>query len=187
MVFCKDYDWAIKAEQAGTHINVFMDESYCHSNHMITRTWNEDGVIPSRARGNGALMIIVHATTMDGFVLPEGIFRYDVNEWTTGTHPTAEMIFRAKYATKNKIADYHDTMDGTFFLYWVEKRLAPAFEACYPGKKMVLILDNAPYHHTLVADGFRPAGMTKEEIVQRLGELPRKRGARCLRKIKIRP
>ena len=30
-------------------------------------------------------------------------------------------------------------------MQWVE--LVPTFEARYPGKRMVLVLDNAPYHH----------------------------------------
>jgi hypothetical protein len=30
---------------------------------------------------------------------------------------------------------------------WVENRLIPSFESKYPNKKMVLICDNAPYHH----------------------------------------
>ena len=134
IVFCSKYDQALKLQRAGTHIIVWMDESYCHCNHFFKRTWNEEGVIPNRPRGNGALMIIVHAMTKDGFLLPEGE-RLDVKEWTTGNHATTEMIFRSKYAVKHRIKDYHDTMDGDFFMYWVRKRLAVAFRRKYPGKK----------------------------------------------------
>ena len=185
--FCINLDEAIKLERAGTHIIVFMDESYCHSNHMITRTWNELGVIPNRARGKGSLMIIINAMTSDGFLVREDGFRVPVDEWTTGEQPTAEMVFRAKYAKKNNIKDYHDTMDGDFFMYWVEKRLTPAFKARYPHKKMILILDNAPYHHSLAADGFRPDGMSKTDIARRLKTLRRKRRVPALKIIKVQP
>lgn len=30
---------------------------------------------------------------------------------------------------------------------WIETMLTPAFECRFPGKKMCLVLDNAPYHH----------------------------------------
>ena len=154
---------------------------------MTQRTWNETGKIPVRVRIKGSLLIIVHAMTRDGFLLRSGEFRVPVEEWTTGKHPTAEMCFRSKFATKHHIKDYHDTMDGEFFLYWVEKRLAPAFTARYPGKKMILVLDNAPYHHSMVGDGFRPDGMSKDDIIERLGRLKRKRRVPKLKTIKIKP
>ncbi len=47
-------------------------------------------------------------------------------------------------------------MDGTMFMKWVDIRLIPAFKAKYPGKTMILILDNAPYHHE-TTDGVRLA------------------------------
>ena len=29
---------------------------------------------------------------------------------------------------------------------WVEERLLPAFESVHPEKRMILVMDNAPYH-----------------------------------------
>ena len=43
--------------------------------------------------------------------------------------------------------DYHDNMDSDTFTKWVEGKLVPIFERRYPGKKMELVADNAPYHH----------------------------------------
>jgi hypothetical protein len=43
--------------------------------------------------------------------------------------------------------DYHDNMNSEMFLKWVKDKLVPTFEQLYPGKKMKLICDNAPYHH----------------------------------------
>ena len=127
--------------------------------------------------------------TMHGFLCgPDGEpLRYDVDEWTTGAYPTCEMVFRAKYATKIHIKDYHDTMTGEFFMYWIEKRLTPSFEARYPGKNMILVLDNAPYHHSLVENGFRPNSMSKDDIVARIHTLKRKLGVPRLTSITIKP
>ena len=187
MQFCINYDESLKLEAAGTHICVYMDESYCRGNHMSKRTWNETGRFVNRVRSKGSLLIIVHAITVDGFLLRSGPLRVPVDEWTTGAHPTAEMCFRSKFAVKHHIKDYHDTMDGEFFLYWVKKRLTPAFNARYPGKKMILILDNAPYHHSMVSEGFRPDAMSKDDIVERLSRLRNKRRVPKLKTIKIKP
>ena len=43
--------------------------------------------------------------------------------------------------------DYHKNMDSKKFMLWVKTCLIPTFKAEFPGKKMVLIMDNAPYHH----------------------------------------
>ena len=137
-IFCKKSDEAIKLERAGTHIIVYIDESYCYMNHRQSHTWNEDGVPVNRTGGKGTLFIIVHALTKDGPLLPEGE-RFAVDEWSAGVQPTTEMIFRAKFATKHHVRDYHDTMDSEFFMYWVQNRLVPAFEQRYPAKKMILM------------------------------------------------
>ena len=135
MVFCMEFDDGLKKQRAGTHVLVFMDESYCHVNHRSSQGWWSDGNKPVRGRGKGALTILVHAMTMDGLLCKYESERHDVGEWEPGVHPTCEMVFRAKYAVKHRIKDYHDTMDGEFFQYWVENRLVPAFETKYPGKK----------------------------------------------------
>ena len=52
---------------------------------------------------------------------------------------------------------------------------------------MILCLDNAPCHHSLVPNGFRPDGMNKDDIVDRLSTLRHKPGVRRLREIKVKP
>lgn len=186
IVFCRNMDAGIKLERAGTHVLVRMDESYIHLNHRPGKTWNGDDVPVYRSASKGSLFILVHALTKDGLLTPDG-YHTPVGEWEPGVQPTTEMIFRAKFATKNHVRDYHDTMDATFFMYWVQNRLVPAFRLKYPGKKCILVLDNAPYHHAMVKDGFRPDSMTKDEIVERLATLPRKRGVPKLKAITVRP
>ena len=38
-------------------------------------------------------------------------------------------------------------MNSDIFTKWVDWRLLPSFNKKYPGKKMILVADNAPYHH----------------------------------------
>ncbi|CAN0587529.1 unnamed protein product, partial [Laminaria digitata] len=111
-----------------------MDESFCHQLHGSAYSYFptddkgqvEDGM--GRTSGKG-VRIMIHAITRDG---PMG---------------TAEMLWQAKKKTK----DYHDSMDQDMFMRWLEFRLTPAFKAEYwkDGRqpKMILVLDNAPYHH----------------------------------------
>jgi DDE superfamily endonuclease len=46
-----------------------------------------------------------------------------------------------------RTSDYHDNMNNEMFYKWVPGKLLPTFEKMYPRKKMILILDNASYHH----------------------------------------
>jgi hypothetical protein len=43
--------------------------------------------------------------------------------------------------------DYHNNMNSKNFSKWVDCKLIPSFEKIYPNKKMIVICDNAPYHH----------------------------------------
>ena len=56
---------------------------------------------------------------------------------------TAENIWLATSST----GDYHDNMNGEMFMKWVKNKLMPTFKRMFPGKKMVLVMDNAPHHH----------------------------------------
>jgi hypothetical protein len=37
-------------------------------------------------------------------------------------------------------------MDAAGFSFWLDNRLIPAFKKIFPGKKMILVMDNASYH-----------------------------------------
>ena len=57
---------------------------------------------------------------------------------------TCETIWKA---TSNS-GDYHDNMSSDLFMKWVEEKLIPTFQAMYGiKKKMILVCDNAAYHH----------------------------------------
>mmetsp|Transcript_77725 Transcript_77725/g.155650 ORF Transcript_77725/g.155650 Transcript_77725/m.155650 type:complete len:160 (+) Transcript_77725:1052-1531(+) len=86
---------------------------------------------------------------MDGFVAELDDDGKPITEdaLSGSTEPanTAEWIWQAKSAHK----DFHDNMDGVGFEWWLSNRLIPAFENNYLGKKMILAMDNASYHHQL--------------------------------------
>jgi len=67
-------------------------------------------------------------------------------------------------------------MDASGFSWWLENRLTPAFEALYPGKKMILVMDNASYHKQqnteYYSEGKGPITATKglnAHVLQRVG------------------
>jgi hypothetical protein len=68
---------------------------------------------------------------------------------------TAQWIWQAK----SHKADYHDDMGGDGFEDSQKYRLIPVLESLYPGKKMILVMDNANYHHQLNTE-YYPKSMT---------------------------
>ena len=171
--FCRNIDLALKLERRGEAIIIYMDETYCHLQHIPSKMWYRDVDIGTgraeRSRSKGSLAIILHAMCKDGWVLQrdEDGKPPVVNEWHTGAVNTCEMVFRGKVGR----GDYHDNMDGDMFMKWVEERLVPTVRAKYPGKAVYLVMDNAPYHHGHGDDCFFARGKSKEEIQAKLEEL----------------
>ena len=60
MIFCGDFDIAIKLERDGTHIIVYIDESYYHVNHRSSQGWWSDGNKSVHGRGRSDLTILIH-------------------------------------------------------------------------------------------------------------------------------
>ena len=168
--FVTDLDQAIKDERAGRCVIVYMDESYCHTNHMPSKCWCGDNVgRVERSRSKGTLTIILHAMTKDGWLFCEDSDgnRPDPEEQQDGVVFNTQMVWRGKHGK----GDYHDNMDGHMFEKWLTERLVPTFKKRYPGKRMVLCMDNAPYHHVHPDDSFFASGKTKEEMRAKLEEL----------------
>lgn len=92
-----------------------------------------------------------------------GPCKLDINK-----EPTCEMLFPSGDKAGS---DYHKNMDAETFMKWVENRLVPAFRECYPEKKMVLVLDNAPYHHGMAEGWKSPLQATKSENLSTLRSL----------------
>ncbi|MCU7801183.1 MAG: transposase [gamma proteobacterium symbiont of Lucinoma myriamae] len=106
--------------QAGREI-VYMDETYIHSNHGVSKCWQSaDG---SKGRfvpfSKGERLIVVHAGSRKGFI------------------PNALLMFKAH----SDSGDYHQEMNSENFEKWLREKLIPNLP-----EKCVIVMDNASYH-----------------------------------------
>ena len=71
--FCTELDLALKQERRGEAIVIYMDETYCHLQHIPSKMWFRDVDIGTaraeRSRCKGSLAIILHAMCKDGWVV----------------------------------------------------------------------------------------------------------------------
>ena len=119
------------------------------------------GKTPSK----GKRLVVLHAITRDSFICQRDRDGYPIIERAfegcRDQVKTAEWIWQAN----SKHKDYHKNMDGEGFEFWLENRLIPAFKAQFPGKRMILVMDNASYHHQLntkyYPEGSTPASASK--------------------------
>ena len=165
--FIQQYAEAREKEKKGTHVLVYTDESYVHTGHHSRFGWFQKGSPEKneiqRKTGRGIRLILFHALTQDGLLLKAG-------------HPASSNVKEAAFNSElifqglNLDEDYHKSVNGDVFMAWVENRLIPAFKVQYPNKKMVLVLDNAPYHHSRPAGWKNPNKMNKMEIAAWLVE-----------------
>ena len=161
--FIREYAAALRAQQDGEAIVVFMDESYLLTRHCGKLLWySPSSPTANEVQGDdsgGRRLMIVHTMTRDGMLeQPDAV----ATNLLTERVPTAELIFETLGADSS---DYHTAMDSERFLLWLRNRLLPAFEARYPGKRMHLVLDNATYHHVYGDDWITPSQMTVTECV----------------------
>lgn len=156
---------------------VFTDESYVNKKDGVSMSYfGTEAAEFNRGSSKGDRLIILHAIT------PQGpLTEYDDNglpadriQWNGDTpHPidpdpnenprpllTCETIWRASSQT----GDYHSNMNSDMFMKWVKNALIPTFNACCEGKQMILVCDNAPYHHKRDLESF--SSMTKEKVVE---------------------
>ena len=173
--FYSKLDAALKLEARGDAVIIYMDETYCHLQHIPSKMWFRDVDIGTerseRSRNKGSLAIILHAICKDGWVMvaDEDGQPPVVGEWQSGNAQTCEMVFRGKVGK----GDYHANMDGDMFLKWINERFVPTVQAKYPGKQIYLVMDNAPYHHGHSPDCFFATThqKSKEAIRDKLTEL----------------
>lgn len=155
------YARALREERAGTAVIVYTDESYIYSQHNKKMSWLPSSSLPDSAdvRGNekgGVRLIIIHAMTKDGMLeMPNA----DVSNDLTNVELSCEFVFQSVGIND----DYHTAINGSKWVAWLNNRVIPTFKARYQGKKMILVLDNAKYHHARPADWISPATMSKVE------------------------
>ncbi|CAF0833932.1 unnamed protein product [Rotaria sp. Silwood1] len=157
--FLIKYASALKLEKKKEAVICYMDESYVTTGHHSHYGWysdNEDKDIRTGA-GVGKRLILVHAITNDGLLHKTG----NSNNKTI----SAELIYEAKHP----LGDYHSNMNGYNFRLWINQHLFPAFQAKYGRKKrMILVLDNAPYHKERGDDYVNIKLMSKIDMIDLL-------------------
>jgi hypothetical protein len=147
------------ADNDNNVVPVCTDESYLHNNHSSGKSYYANDDLNGKSASKGKRLIILHAITPDGPLCerdPVTNVPYDDLNWKGDVpHPkdfekrddnellTCELLWVSSSST----GDYHDNMNSEMYMKWVEEKLVPTFEKLHPGKKMLLIQDNAPYHH----------------------------------------
>jgi len=170
VTYMKELSLALEQEKLGNAIIAFTDESYVNVRHKIEYTWfspyttwkNEVG----GPGGKGEREIILHAITKHGLLGGDCSSNADVSKTLPSGREFAQHIFLGGYIGE----DYHKNINGDFFVAWLSNRFIPAFVAAFPGKKCILVLDNATYHHALGPEYFKLGG-TKAELSQKLKTL----------------
>lgn len=162
--FIWEYATALRKQQAGTHVIIYLDESYIKQFHQMKKGWHPTAG-PHRnneTRGEAGKckrLIILHAMSRDGMLEVEDAVGSNFLHEVT---PTAQFVFEAASFDES---DYHDSIDGEAFTLWVKNRLLPAFHALYPSKKMIVVMDNAGYHKPRDFDWITPYKMDKTACV----------------------
>ena len=168
--------------QPGTHIMVYSDESYVHNNHALTMGW----FCPGTTRGvvhnkRTSRFIIIHAMTEHGLLVADNE-PVGIDDDLTVSRNTAEYIYRyvepkaddgdeienSPATRKDKVDDkddYHHNVNADLYVKWLANRCIPAFEAKFPGKKMILVIDNASYHDAHPSDWKAVCKLKKTELI----------------------
>jgi transposase len=117
-----------------------------------------------RPSGLGTRLIVLHAACVHGLLRH---FDIDTNSFAISSPNVADFIPNADlvYEANKSDEDYHKSMNGELFVKWMENRLLTAFRAMFPLKKMILVMDNASYHHHRGADYVNLGTMNKEQVI----------------------
>lgn len=119
--FLKEY---LRIQKAKTYEFVYLDETWIFQNGTVGRSWQDDDLKTVKTtKVDGKRYIVLHAGNKNGFI------------------PGADLVFSS--STKN--SDYHGEMNQVNFLNWFENKLLKNLT-----KPSAIIMDNAPYHSTLV-------------------------------------
>jgi hypothetical protein len=169
LILFNDYykEWDADQENC-PFVFVFTDESYIHRTHATKNSFVHQDTQFNRSSSKGERLIILHAITPYG-PLCERIDGVPVSDlaWSGQTPhatPRADGLLTAELLWKasSRTGDYHDNMDSENFMNWVRNKLIPTFDRLHPGKQMVLVCDNAPYHHSRELGSL--SSLTKEEV-----------------------
>jgi hypothetical protein len=159
------YD-ALQQERGGSAVIGYTDESYLHTAHANQYCWCAPSS-PSRnqvrgAPSKGKRLILLHAMTKYGLLSAprRGRSAAAPSNVVSDEDLTCELIFEGLIDSE----DYHKNVSGQIFMQWISNRLIPTFQRRFPHKKLILVLDNAAYHHPRGEDWVNPNKMTKLEL-----------------------
>lgn len=167
-------DYYKRIQNGENIVLVFMDESYVHNTHALKNSWvpqKENHINKSASKGRR--LVIVHAISQFGPLTEKDENGKPVCdlEWKKDSCASKDrdpddpspINCETLWVAQNKTGDYHDNMNSKFFMKWVKQKLLPCFERLHQGKKMVLVADNAPYHHSREIGSL--SGLKKIELV----------------------
>jgi hypothetical protein len=162
--FVVQYARALALEQHGTHVVVYTDESYIHQHYCSGFGWFSDAepekdLVTGSPPDNGTRLIMLNAISSGGVLSSVSTMAAATND-VADPQPTAQFVFES-IGTGEDCDDYHKSIDGEMYLQWLEHRLVPAFAHFHPGKRMILVLDNASYHHLKHPLAVSPKSMTE--------------------------
>lgn len=161
------YALSLRDQREGKAVIVYTDESYIHTGSSTDYLWfspqSDDKSDVRAVERGGYRLILMHAMTSEGMLSALSDNAQPSND-LTDTQLTAEFAFRSAGIND----DYHATIDGSRWVAWLNNRLIPTFQARYPGKKMVLVLDGAKYHKARPHDWVSPSQMSKVAAVSYL-------------------
>ena len=166
---------ALKEEEEGTAVIVYMDESYIHQGQRTRFSWyhctdknnKKSNTYKGQGSNSGKRIIVLHAMTKDGMLTMPDV---DPSNILSEKYLSCALVFAEVNVDDITPADYHNSINGEKFVMWMQNRLIPTFKARYPDKKMYLVLDNAKYHHHRGEDWITPAKMNLGQCARFLRE-----------------
>lgn len=167
---------ALKEEEKGTAVIVYMDESYIHQGQRTRFSWYHCSTNKNKKKSNtykgqgsnsGKRIIVLHAMTKDGMLTMPDV---DPSNILSEEYLSCALVFAEVNVDDITPADYHNSINGEKFVMWMQNRLIPTFKARYPDKKMYLVLDNAKYHHHRGEDWITPSKMNLGQCARFLRE-----------------
>jgi hypothetical protein len=119
----------------------------------------------------------MHAMTEHGLLVADSE-AVDITDDLTVVRNSAEYIYRyiedkskddeSPAMRTDKFDDkdaYHHNVNSDLYVKWLANRCIPAFKAKFPGRKMILVIDNASYHDAHVDDWKAVCSLNKKELI----------------------
>ena len=177
MDFAYRLDYYLKLEEQGKAKCVYLDETYLNEGHHDPWGWmdphDRSGDYTLNVKHKGRRIIAIDAITIDGRLTDDECTReqelLDMIK-SNKALPSPDSVFEtglmvwSQNEAASEISDYHKTMDSDMFCKYIENRVYPAFKKKYPEQRMILVMDNAKYHHALCSDA-KEATMKKAPAV----------------------